>query len=72
MESPQALLIGYKLSETQREALLSLETESFHTVMKLSDLTGLTSDELYQAIDHPRARLRHLGSIKNEQQSSGR
>lgn len=69
---PSALLIGYKLSETQRTCLLGLDDESFQTVMKLADITGLSADELYEAIDHPRARLRHLGSIRYEQNPTRR
>lgn len=66
LENPDLLWIGFKLSEAQRTVIRELEEEDFVTVMKLAELTGLTSDEIYQAIDHPRARLRHLGSVRGE------
>ncbi len=66
LEDPETTWIGYKLDETQRERICALEPEDFQTVMLLSAATGLTSDELYAAIDHPRARLRHLGSVKGD------
>ncbi len=66
LENPDLTWIGYKLNEAQRTCIRNLEEEDFITVMKLAELTGLTSDEIYQAIDHPRARLRHLGSVRGE------
>jgi len=60
LQEPLAACIGYKLDEAQREAILNLTDESFHTVNKLAECTGLTIRELDEAIDHPRARLRHL------------
>jgi hypothetical protein len=66
LEDPETTWIGYKLDETQRQRISDLEAEAFQTVMLLSEATGLTSDELYAAIDHPRARLRHLGSVKGD------
>jgi hypothetical protein len=58
--------IGYKLSETQREVLATISEEDFRTMMHLAEITGLTMREIEMAIDHPRARLRHLGSVKGE------
>ncbi|HRW05705.1 MAG TPA: hypothetical protein P5121_11445 [Caldilineaceae bacterium] len=60
LASPKSAWVGFKLDETQRECILSLTEESFHTTMKLAELTGLTMHELDDAINHPRARLRHL------------
>lgn len=60
LENTEATLIGHKLSEFERERLLELKDESFRTVMDLEAATGLTADEIYQAVDHPRSRLRHL------------
>lgn len=66
LAEPELTWIGFKLSETQRDAIRALTVDSFATVMKLSEATGLEIDELYAAIDHPRARLRHLGSVKGD------
>ncbi|MFZ4662976.1 MAG: hypothetical protein ACOYNY_38575 [Caldilineaceae bacterium] len=60
LQEPTTACIGFKLAEEQREAILKLTDESFHTVSKLAECTGLTIRELDEAIDHPRARLRHL------------
>lgn len=60
LQAPTAAWIGFKLDEEQRECILHLTDESFHTVSKLAEVTGLTIRELDEAIDHPRARLRHL------------
>ena len=66
LADPQTTWIGYKLSETQRECILGLDDDVFQTATRLAEVTGLSVDELYAAIDHPRARLRHLGSVKGE------
>ncbi len=61
LTEPEAILVGHKLNDHEREALLALTETSFRTMMELSDATGISMDELRMAIDHPRARLRHLG-----------
>lgn len=66
LENPESTWIGYKLSDSQRNAILALDTDSFQTATGLADATGLPLEDLYRAIDHPRARLRHLGSVKGE------
>ncbi|MFO7632389.1 MAG: hypothetical protein R6W76_07615 [Caldilinea sp.] len=66
IESPSTMGIGYKLSETQRECIANISEEDFRTMMHLAEITGLSMRELETAIDHPRARLRHLGSVKGE------
>ncbi len=60
LEEPTAAWIGYKLDDSQREAILSLTDDSFNTVAKLAEAAGLPVRELDEAIEHPRARLRHL------------
>lgn len=60
LEDPTAACIGYKLDDAQRESILKLTDESFHTVTKLAEVSGLPMRELDEAIEHPRARLRHL------------
>ena len=66
LEQPELTWIGVKLTTEQREDVRKLNYRSFQTVMALSEATSLDIDELYEAIDHPRARLRHLGSVKGE------
>lgn len=56
---------GYKLSEAERMMASLLTDESFNTVMNLAVETGFTTQELETAIDHPHARLRHLGIYKS-------
>lgn len=60
LSEPTAACIGFKLDDEQREAILSLTDESFNTVAKLAENAGLPVRELDEAIEHPRARLRHL------------
>lgn len=57
----ETILIGHKLSEEERACILVLTDESFGTMMTLAAATGLSVDNLREAIDHPRSRLRHLG-----------
>ncbi len=66
LERPETTWIGYKLNEEQRTAILQLDSDAFQTATRLAEATGLALEELYQSIDHPRARLRHLGSVKGE------
>jgi hypothetical protein len=66
LSNPSLMWIGYKLSEDQRTCITNLNDEDFHTVMHLAEVTGLTVKEIDAAIDHPRARLRHLGSVKGD------
>lgn len=60
LAEPALYSVGYKLDQTQRDCIKNLTDESFHTVMRLAELSGLSAGEIYAAIDHPRARLRHL------------
>jgi hypothetical protein len=60
LAQPELFWVGYKLDQTQRDCIKNLSDESFHTVMRLAEISGLTTQDLYTAIDHPRARLRHL------------
>ena len=41
-----------------------MDDDDFRTITHLAKVTGLTPAEIDSAIDHPRARLRHLGSVK--------
>ena len=62
LENTEATLIGHKLTEFERERLMELTDTSFRTMMDLEAATGLSADEVTLAIDHPRSRLRHLGT----------
>ncbi len=66
LRQPSLMWVGYKLSEQQRACITNLDDDDFSTIMHLAELTGLSMSEIDAAIDHPRARLRHLGSIKGE------
>lgn len=66
LAQPEITLIGYKVSDQQRAAICDLTSESFATVMRLSAELSISTGELYSAIDHPRARLRHLGVVRGE------
>lgn len=66
LENPEVMWMGFKLSEQQRAAILELTDDSFQTMTKLAGATGLDPKELEVAIEHPRARLRHLGSVKGD------
>lgn len=62
LEHPEATLIGHKLSEFERERVMKLTDSSYRTMMDLEAATGLTAEEVSLAVDHPRSRLRHLGT----------
>ncbi|MFN3335341.1 MAG: hypothetical protein ACK47M_22825 [Caldilinea sp.] len=66
LENPSTMWIGYKLTDAQRECIANIGEEDFRTMMHLAEVTSLTLREIESAIDHPRARLRHLGSVKGE------
>ena len=66
LADPERAWMGYKLSDAERRFAYSLTEESFQTVMQLAEETGLSVRELEAAIDHPRARLRHVGVYKGE------
>lgn len=66
LTTPEKAWLGYKLTPDERERAMALTDESFRTVMDLAEATGLTTRAIEQAIDHPRARLRHLGVYKGD------
>jgi hypothetical protein len=66
LREPVQMGVGYKLSEQQRTCIRNLDDDDFRTIMHLAEVTGLTTNEIDATIDHPRARLRHLGSVKGE------
>ena len=61
-----ALIIGHVWRCNHcREALFE-KPETMWLGYKLSEATGLSTKDLETAIEHPRARLRHLGSVKGD------
>jgi 3'-phosphoadenosine 5'-phosphosulfate sulfotransferase len=73
LTQPEVAWIGFKLNDEQRQAIRNLSDESFVTIMRLGQELNLSTREIYTAIDHPRARLRHLGVVRGEYRSlSGR
>ena len=67
LENAERTCRGYKLSQEEKESATELTDDNFQTVMALSEATGLTVKELEEAIDHPHARLRHLGSYRSRE-----
>ena len=70
LAQPELLWIGFKLDQQQRACIKKLDDDSFHTVMRLAEVSGLSVNELYVAIDHPRARLRHLSGNRYDIRST--
>lgn len=66
LADPDTVWLGYKLSDEQRARIRELDDDSFQTMLRLAEATGLSTRELEAAIEHPRARLRHLGSVKGD------
>jgi hypothetical protein len=54
------------LSEDQKTRIRALNDEAFASILRLAEVTGLNSKEIEAAIEHPRARLRHLGSVRGD------
>lgn len=65
-EKPETMWLGYKLNDDQKSRIRALDDDSFVSMMRLAEATGLDSKEIEAAIEHPRARLRHLGSVKGD------
>jgi hypothetical protein len=65
-DKPDTIWMGYKLSDDQKARIRTLTDDCFASIPKLAEVTGLDSKEIEAAIEHPRARLRHLGSIKGD------
>lgn len=72
LEDPERTCRGHKLSEAEKESAQELTEDDFQTVMALSQATGISVKDLEEAIDHPHARLRHLGSRRNREFFVGR
>ena len=74
LAQPELFWIGFKLDQQQRTCIKQLDDDAFHTLMRLAQVSGLSLNELNAAVDHPRARLRHLsgnrydirGTIRSE------
>ena len=55
-----------RLSDDQKSRIRALTDDSFASILRLTEATGLNNKEIEAAIEHPRARLRHLGSVKGD------
>ena len=60
LAEPERVLIGRKLTDSQRELLLQLAPEDFENSTTLAGAFEMDVAELMEATNHPRARLRHL------------
>ncbi|HIC89019.1 MAG TPA: hypothetical protein EYP04_06420 [Anaerolineae bacterium] len=60
LDSPERVLRGFKLSEQERAALLSLQPEDFESAQALISRLDITSAEFEEGVSHPRSRMRHL------------
>lgn len=70
LAQPEHCWVGFKLDSQQRECIKQMEDDAFHTVMRLAEVSGLSVQELTVAIDHPRARLRHLSGNRYDIRST--
>ena len=66
LENPSLTTVGFKLTQQQRERVDELADESFQSMERLSEDTGLSRSEIEAGIEHPRARLRHFGSQRGD------
>jgi len=53
-------LVGQRLSEADKKTLQKLTEKDFSSLNALAEATGTTTTQLYDAMNHPRSRLRHL------------
>jgi hypothetical protein len=60
LAEPDRVIVGRKLTSEQRERLLKLTAQDFGSAQMLASATGISSAELIEGVNHPRARLRHL------------
>ena len=60
MDNPAKVLSGHKLDAEAKEAIGNLSMESFHNTSKLAEVIGTTTSEIYDIMNEPRCRLRHL------------
>lgn len=64
LANPQAMLVGLKLSDEQKNILHEFSKTPFKLLERLHSENGLTEAAFQVAVNHPRARLRHLGTRK--------
>lgn len=60
LQEPDRVLVGRKITATQRADLAQLSEEDFANAETLTAATGVPMAELLEGFEHPRARLRHL------------
>lgn len=60
LAAPERTLVGRKVTAEQRGRVAALTQKDFENTATLAAAVGLTSLELMEGQNHPRARLRHL------------
>jgi hypothetical protein len=60
LETPEKALSGHPLRANERERLTRLEGQHFASVPALAQALGVETRDLYEVMNHARARLRHF------------
>ncbi len=60
LQSPEEIARQHFLSPEETELLKKLTADDFLSVKSLAEVIGSTSSEIYDIMNHPRCRLRHL------------
>ena len=72
LENPASIMIGLKLDAAQRSTLHKLAANPDTLLDQLQHVWPMDDAAFQRAISHPRARLRHLGSIRSAHATGGR
>ncbi len=60
LDTPEKVLSGRPLNTDERERLTQLREEHFNSVSTLAQALGIRVSDLYDVMNHARARLRHF------------
>ncbi len=60
LQSPEEIARSHFLDSAETEVLKKLTADDFLSVKRLAEVVGSTSSEIYDIMNHPRCRLRHL------------
>ncbi len=60
LDAPERVLSGRPLSADERERLTGLRSEHFASISALAQALGVRVNDLYDVMNHARARLRHF------------
>ncbi len=60
LETPEKALSGHPLSADERKRLTQLEGQHFASMSALAQALGVEAKDLYEVMNHARARLRHF------------